>query len=62
MIGEVKEHLYVVEIIDGIGGKECGFVSKICRACRACSCELKDIVRTKLRHQAFGCCFILLFC
>ena len=43
-----REHLYVVEIITGIGGKECGFMSNICRVGRACGCESKDIVRTNI--------------
>ena len=43
-----REHLYVAEIIVGIGGKECGCVSDICRVCRVCGSESKCIVRTKL--------------
>ena len=56
-----REHLHAVGIIIGIGGKEYGLVSETCRVCRFCDCESKRIVRTRIKHQGFGCSFILFF-
>ena len=41
--GGPREHLYATRIIDGIGGKECGFVSAICRVCKVCESESKTL-------------------
>ena len=57
-----REHIYGARIINGIGGKEYGLVSEICRVCRACDCESKGIVRTRLQHQVFGCSLLLYLC